>query len=326
MEDPMGAKEIFAFYAAHGPMTDPGDAGALLEPLTNDPAALSRIIQGLGVYDVVARDFYGFEAPDDRLSEIHLRPIARRLARVVEPDNRPLLIARGPERRVLGRCNSFALMLVTMLRAKGVAARSRCGFAAYFNPPNFEDHWVCEYWDARKRRWRLADPQIDEVWRQRLGIRFDTLDLPRAQFLTASDAWRRCRSGEADERRFGISFAGLRGLWFVAGSLVRDIAALNKMDMAPWDVWGAQPPPGEAFDLALFDELAALTRDPDNAFAEVRRRYNEDDDLCVPPTVFNALNQRTEAIDALIDSGAASAPPGGSFRAAPRHEGFDIRG
>ena len=110
---------------------------------------MSDTIQGLAIYDVVARDFYGFDAPEDRLSEIHLRPIAQRLARIMELDDRPLNIAREPERRVLGRCNSFALMLVTMLRAKGVPARSRSGFAAYFNPPNFEDHWVCEYWDAQ---------------------------------------------------------------------------------------------------------------------------------------------------------------------------------
>ena len=205
----MEARDLFAFYVSHGPMTDPSEASALLEPLTNDAAALSRIIQGLAIYDVVARDFYGFEPPKDRLSELHLRPIAKRLARIVELDDRPLDIARGPERRVLGRCNSFALLLVTMLRAKGVPARSRCGFAGYFNPLNFEDHWVCEYWDAQERRWRLADPQIDEVWRRRLDIRFDTLNLPRTQFLTASEAWRRCRNGEADER-FGISFAGLR--------------------------------------------------------------------------------------------------------------------
>jgi transglutaminase superfamily protein len=307
MEDPMEAKDVFAFYACHGPMTDPGEAGALLEPLSGDPAALSRVIQGLGIYDVVARDFYGFDPPKDRLSEIHLRPIARRLARIVELDARPLHLARPPERRVLGRCNSFALMLVSMLRAKGVPARSRCGFAAYFNAPNFEDHWVCEYWDARERRWRLVDPQIDEVWRRRLDIRFDTLDLPRTQFLTAAEAWRRCRSGEPDER-FGISFAGLRGLWFVAGSLIRDMAALNKMEMAPWDVWGAQPPPGQEFDLGFFDELAALTHDPDGAFAEVRRRYEEGADLRVPPTVFNALNQQHEAIDARIESGPALAP------------------
>jgi hypothetical protein len=260
-------------------------------------AALSRVIQGLGIYDIVARDFYGFEAPENRLSEIHLRPIAERLARIMELDDQPLHIARELDRRALQRCNSFALMLVTMLRAKGVPARSRCGFAAYFNPPNFEDHWVCEYWDAQDRRWRLADPQIDDVWRARLKIGCDTLDLPRTQFLTASEAWRRCRSGEADEQQFGISFAGLRGLWFVAGSLVRDVAALNKMEMGPWDVWGAQPAPEEEFDLSLFEELAALTRDPDRAFAELRRRYDADGRLRVPPTVFNALNRRPEAIN-----------------------------
>ena len=294
----MEAKDLLAFYASHSPMTDPGEASALLEPLPNDAASLTRVIQGLGIYDVVAREFYGFEAPAHRLSEIHLRPIAERLARIVELDDQPLHIARPPERRVLGRCNSFALLLVTMLRAKGTPARSRCGFAAYFNPPNFEDHWVCEYWNARERRWRLPDPQIDEVWRRRLDVRFDTLDLPREQFVTAGEAWRRCRSGEADERRFGISFAGLRGLWFVAGSLLRDMAALNKMEMAPWDVWGAQPRPQGEFDPAYFDELAALTHDPDGAFADLRRRYEKDHGLRVPATVFNALNERHEAIDA----------------------------
>jgi hypothetical protein len=194
-----------------------------------------------------------------------------------------------------------------------VPARSRCGFAAYFNPPNFEDHWVCEYWDAQDRRWRLADPQIDDVWRRRLGIHFDTLDLPRTQFLTASDAWRRCRSGQADEQQFGISFAGLRGLWFLAGSLVRDMAALNKMEMAPWDVWGAQPQPRAEFDLAFFDELAALTRDPERTFAELRRRYDSDDHLRVPPIVFNALNRRPETINRPTHSGhtiaSSAAPP-----------------
>ena len=314
----MAASDILAFYGSHSPMSDPGGASGLIDPLPNDVAALARVIQGLGIYDVVAREFYAFEPPAHRLGEIHLRPIATRLARIMELDVRPLSIARDPDRRALQRCNAFALMLVTMLRAKGVPARSRCGFAAYFNPPSFEDHWLCEYWDARERRWRLADPQIDEVWRGRLNIGFDTLDLPRAQFLTAGEAWRRCRSGEADARRFGISFAGLRGLWFVAGSLVRDMAALNKMEMAPWDVWGAQPRPQGEFDLAYFDGLAALTSDPDSAFADVRHRYQKDDGLRVPTTVYNALNERHEAIDALL------APLGKPLGASQRHADVHI--
>ncbi len=314
------ARGILDFYACHSPMSDPGEASALIEPLPRDVAGLAHVIQGLGIYDVVARDFYDFEPPPHRANEIQMRRIADRVARIMELDEQPLHIARDPEHRVLGRCNSFALSLVAMLRAKGTPARSRCGFAAYFNPPNFEEHWVSEYWDAQDHRWRLADPQIDEVWRRRLGIRFDTLDLPEGQFLTASEAWRRCRSGEADEEQFGISLAALHGLWFVAGSLIRDMAALNKLEMAPWDVWGAQPTPESEFGLALFDEVAALTREPDRTFAELRRRYDADD-LRVPPTIFNALDRRLETLNRATHSEPIIAPS----VARPDEDGHPLR-
>jgi hypothetical protein len=46
-------------------------------------------------------------------------------------------------------------------------------------------------------------------------------------------------------------------LWFVAGSLVRDVAARNKVELLPWDAWGAQPQPDETLD---DDQLAFLRR------------------------------------------------------------------
>src|SRR5262245_53343946 len=111
-----------------------------------------------------------------------------------------------------------------MLRAKRVSARARCGFGAYFNPPYFEDHWVCEYWHAAESRWALADPQFDEVWRAELDIDHDILDVPRDRFLVAGDGWAECREGRADPSMFGIQFADFRGLWFIAGSIIRDLA------------------------------------------------------------------------------------------------------
>jgi hypothetical protein len=30
----------------------------------------------------------------------------------------------------------------------------------------------------------------------------------------------------------------LRGLWFIAGNVVREVAALDKMEMLPWDQMG----------------------------------------------------------------------------------------
>jgi hypothetical protein len=82
------------------------------------------------------------------------------------------------------------------------------------------------------------------------------------------------------------------GLWFVAGSLVRDVACLSKVEVLRWDVWAAQPQPNEPLSddqLAFFDELAALARKPDESFDELLGRYQADDRLRVPAAVCNAI-------------------------------------
>ena len=98
---------------------------------------------------------------------------------------------------------------------------------------------------------------------------------------------------------FGISFAGLYGEWFMAASVIRDLAALNKVETLPWDVWGAMPRPGVTLDGsqgAYFDRLAALTFDPDANLDELRQLYEDDASLRVPTVVFNALLERLDAL------------------------------
>jgi hypothetical protein len=292
-------REILDFHSRPSAMTSAGDHARRFDELPRDVKALAGVAQGLSVHEYVASGFYGFTVPDERRKESHVRWVALMLDRILAIDPRPLSVARPVDKRLVGVCHHFVLFLVAVLRAKGVPARARGGFGAYFNPPYFEDHWVCEYWNAAEARWVLADPQFDEVWRRQLKIEHDVLDVPRARFLTAGDAWGRCRAGEADPSKFGIFQGDLRGLWFIAGDLVRDLAALNKMEMLPWDVWGAMPRPGEALKgdrLAFFDRIAALTRTPDAAFEELRKLYESDDGLRVPPTVFNAVLNRPEAI------------------------------
>ena len=299
MEDRAIGKASADYYAQQSAMSDPGHHRALFEGLPNDVRSLARIIHGLGIYDVVAKDFYGCDLSEARRREIHIRPMEKRLDRIMALEDRPLSVARPPDKRIAGRCNSYTLALVSMLRANGVPARSRCGFGAYFNPPKFEDHWVCEYWDADRRRWVLADAQLDAIWREKIRVSFDTCDVPREQFLTAADAWRRYRRGAADPQMFGISFAGLYGEWFMAASVIRDLAALNRVETLPWDVWGAMPRPGATLDSsehAYFDRLAALTSDPDANFDELHQLYENDAGLRAPSMVFNALLQRPEAL------------------------------
>ena len=80
---------------------------------------------------------------------------------------------------------------------------------------------------------------------------------------------------------------------------MRDVAALNNMEMLPWDIWGEMLRPDEEPDeaqLALFDELAALTTDPDAGFAKLTARYQSDPRLTVPATVRNAVLNRVDEV------------------------------
>ena len=295
----MPSKPILDYYARHSGMTSPGRHAGLLEPLPSDVGLLARIVQGLVIHEYVAESFYGFTVPEHRKGESHIRRLEPMLDRILELDPRPLSVARPIELRLIGVCHHPMLLLVAMLRAKGIPARARCGFGGYFNPGFFEDHWLCEYWNGDQSRWVLADPQFDEVWRRQLKIRHEVLDVPRDRFLVAGDAWALCRAGKADPSTFGIFKGDLRGLWFVAGDLVHDVAALNLMEMLPWDVWGGMPKPDQKLSdeqLTFFDDVAALTRSPDSSFDALRSLYQKEERLRVPGKVFNAILNKEEGI------------------------------
>lgn len=291
-------EDISGFYALPGVMTSPGQHADKLAALPNDVTALAQIVPGLSIHEYMA-SAYGVTIPDARKSETHIRRLAPMLDRLLAQDNRPLDEARRPDQRLVGVCNHFAVFLIGMLRAKGIPARARWGFGSYFNPPCFEDHVLTEYWSAADGRWIRVDAQLDAVFQKALKLDFDALDVPHDRFVIAGDAWVQCRDGQADPAKYGIFKGDLRGLWFIGCNLVKDVAALNKMELLPWDVWGAMPKPGATLSdeqIEFFDRLAALTRSPDTSFVELRTRYQDDDQLRVPSTVFNAQLQRPEAL------------------------------
>jgi len=180
-----------------------------------------------------------------------------------------------------------------------VPARARCGFGAYFRPGWFEDHWVAEYWSAADERWHMVDAQLDATWRKMIGFTGDPLDITPAEFVTAGHAWQAWRRGELDAGRCGLSAIKEHGAHWIAGNLRLDLAALNKVEMHPWDVWGAFLEPGSEpteAQLDLFDAVAELTTDPNARFDELRRRYDDDDSLRMDGTVFNVFRNCVETV------------------------------
>ncbi len=291
-------QHILDFYTQPATMTSAGTCAPMLDGLPHAPAALAKIVQGQLIHEHLAGFAYGVELSPEHRAETHTRSAERMLARLSAHDGR-LDSALPTGERMVGTCRNFTVLLVTMLRSEGIPARARCGFGAYFNLGFGEDHWVAEYWNAAQARWVRVDAQIDQVQRKLFKIDFDLLDVPHDRFVIAGDAWAQSRAGEADPAKFGLSLLGEGGLWFIAGNIVRDAAALNNMEMLPWDCWGAMPGPNEPLSdeqLAFFDRLAALTRAPDASFDELRALYERDERFHVPANVFNAVLNRMDTI------------------------------
>ena len=272
------------YYASHGPVTDPGREAAAFTELPADLPTLTCIVQGLVFHYFADEHLFGWKPPKERLAEIDTRTVPAMLARLRALDSRPLTEPRPPERRILGCCRDFTVLLCAMARHHGIPVRARVGFARYFSPGFHVDHEILEWWDAGQGRWRLLDPELSERHLAHFRIGFDPFDVPRDQFLVGGRAWQLCRSGEAVPDTFGLApeLAEPRGLRFVRGHVVQDLAAQNKMELLLWDVWGLmQAEPHAA--LPLLDEVAERTQAVDG-FADVRRLYTTPG-LAVPPRV-----------------------------------------
>ncbi len=293
---------LFQYYATPGLMTDPHEHAARLDHLPTDIPALCETIQGLLVH-VFWAERMGLVISEERKQEVGLRSIARKLVRIQELDAAPLAQARPLDKRLVDNCRGYAMFLVGILRHQGVSARARCGFGKYFLPNHYEDHWVCEYWRADEARWVLVDPQLDSFQIKTLGIAFDPCDVPRDQFITGGAAWRLCRSGQADPDQFGIF--DMHGLWFVRGNLVRDFAALNKVELLPWDGWGVINKTDvemTAEENALLDHIAELAVSDNTAFDAVRALYEGDARLRVPPVIKSFTAAGPQDVDVIREA------------------------
>jgi len=240
-------------YASPGTLTDLSPVESMLPAAGPGPVATCGLVPGLVVQPVALPDL-----PAARVDEKNLRPAAEIVRRLLSLDPSPLTQSRPPDRRVVGTCRHFAVLACALLRRQGLPARARCGFATYFKPGLALDHWVIEYrGDDHNddRRWVRLDPEVlglDVVGRPE--------DLPPGAFLTGAEAWTAFRAGDVDPANFGVNGTSNWGPAEIKGNLVRDLAALNKVETLPWDEWGRmteayEGATGPDYD-ALLDEVA----------------------------------------------------------------------
>jgi hypothetical protein len=252
-------------YSRHDSFSEPGDHAARIATLPGDLSKLHAALNGLVVHEWKVRANHP-ELFDPVHHNISTRRAAGLLAEIAArgddwTQERPI------ERRAVVDCRQFAMLLCTILRERGVAARVRCGFASYLEPTHAMDHWICEYWNGE--RWVMEDADLQRH------------DVARDDFIAGSRAWQLCRSGEQPADRFGFGAAPEdRGLWVVRINAVRDIAALMGFPSVSGDAWGIamkeEPQVTEA-DRLLLDEAAALAEHDD--IAALRSLYERAEGL-----------------------------------------------
>ncbi|MFE2531401.1 transglutaminase-like domain-containing protein [Streptomyces sp. NPDC059371] len=219
-------------YSRPGPLTlfASGQLG-LIEGLPDDPVGLCAAVQSLVIQPT---DAVALGVPQERLAEKNIRTVSELVATLTALDPAPLHLARTPEARVVGTCRHFATIACAILRARDIPSRARCGFGMCFQEGRGLDHWITEYWNADERRWVRVDTE-------HLGHGFVERpeDLAPSEFLTGGEAWIQHREGLIDPQRFGVF--GTDHAWGpaeISGNAVRDLAALCKLEMLPWDEWG----------------------------------------------------------------------------------------
>jgi hypothetical protein len=272
------------YFASHGTISDPGKYKDSFNHISDKPSEICSLIQGLLIHSFWI-ERYGIKRGENRrFTELQSRSVSEILSTIFSKNSAPLDIPRDPQERVTSTCRDFALILCSILRSKGVPARLRCGFAGYFEPDHFEDHWICEYWDKNKERWVIVDAQLDDLQTKQLKIKFNPFDVPSDCFLTAGKSWIKYRKENIDPNKFGVLH--IKGSGLLKANIIRDIFALSKVELLPWDSgWGVLEKgvyePVSEEEKPYFDKLARISYEVSSA--EIHKVIHEDEKVRFPP-------------------------------------------
>lgn len=275
------------YYSSHSPMTYLPNTPEIKTLTENLPDTVPKIVETVqnSLIHVYWVERYGEKLTEDHSSVLSTRSAADILRQIYKQQPQNLQEKRKQSEKTIGNCRDFTVLSVAFMREKGIPARARCGFAAYFSTPEMKlkyiDHWVVEYWNTDDKRWVMVDSQIDDFQKESLKLGFNTLDVPHDMFITGGVGWQMCREGNADPETFGIF--EMNGMGFIRGDMIRDLAALVKTPLLPWDCWGVILDE-DIKDIELLDQVAETTQPATTMYKEIIK-LNEHSRLKVPKVI-----------------------------------------
>ncbi|MBQ9854054.1 MAG: transglutaminase domain-containing protein [Bacilli bacterium] len=228
----MGNKEILEFYKQTSQFTDLGYYKEFAKNLPNDIDELC-ILQRMQIIHPVAYNdknirskskcFWGdmTKVPIMRLDyEEDYFPTAQSMIAELLRKNPNYNINREAKDKIHITCRGQAILLASILKAKGIPARARSGFAPYIKYDGISyDHWITEYYDEKEKIWKLVDAD-EHCPDHEMG--FDLNNIPYDRFIFGANAYLGLRENSikpesilyaSDPITLGMR-AALRGLFY----------------------------------------------------------------------------------------------------------------
>lgn len=184
---------------------------------------------------------------------------------------------RENKHKVIITCRYASVLLSSILKAKGYAARVRSGFSTLIFENENIDHWVVEYFNEEKRKWIMIDADILD---SNIIKNYNNTNVSKKEFYTAAQAWLDVRSGKADCDIF-VHGSHLKGLNMLARTLFFDFHALMNDEISYLFFPTYISEDDEFFNLSIddlkeLDDLAELMLSPDKNFDELRYIFRND--------------------------------------------------
>lgn len=195
----MENKEILEFYKETSQFTDLGYYKDFAKNLPNDIEELC-ILQRMQIIHPVAYNdkdirnknncFWGdmTKVPITRLDyEEDYFPTAQSMIAELLRKNPDYNIKREAKDKINITCRGQAILLASILKAKGIPARARSGFAPYIKYDGISyDHWITEYYDESENIWKLVDAD-EHCPDHEMG--FDLNNIPYDRFIFSANAY-----------------------------------------------------------------------------------------------------------------------------------------
>ena len=278
----MELNKLLEFYKQTSTFTDLGYYKNFAKELPNDIEELCLLQRKQIIHPVILKDndirnkkecFWGdmTKIPLSRLKfEDDIFPTAQSIIAELLRKNPNYTKEREAKDKVHVTCRGQAILLASILKAKGIPARARSGFAPYikYNGVAF-DHWITEYYDEKEKRWKLVDADMccDE-------IKFNPQDIPYEEFVSSAKAYLGLRQNKyksetilyaSNPPTLGLK-AALRGLFYDFHSLMNDEIIFLHM---PKYIQNKNFELSEEEYIEL-DNLANLMLDPDKNFEKLQ--------------------------------------------------------